>query len=191
MKVSVVMPSLNGKTILEKNLPKLKQYLKQNPDVNLSDFSTIKDIKRMSIAPVCHYWSPIIPSEIEIYKFRDEDKIYYQGLNNKKFTIYQRKPGCPYYDQHQAYAESDVLIFNSLKYKLETLLDRKPATELEIIDECDEFLDSFSNQRTLNIDRLQNSLIHVLGVSKETYEVVDELQEYLKQIKKARDLFRS
>ena len=170
--------------IKEKNLPKLKQYLKQNPDVNLSDFSTIKDIKRMSIAPVCHYWSPIIPSEIEIYKFRDEDKIYYQGLNNKKFTIYQRKPGCPYYDQHQAYAESDVLIFNSLKYKLETLLDRKPATELEIIDECDEFLDSFANQEQLDLNRLLFSLSNLFAEKQSTEKIIQKLISLTKELQK-------
>ena len=42
-------------------------------------------------------------------------------------------------------------------------MDRKPETAVEIIDECDEFLDTFSNQRTINIERLQNSLQHLYG----------------------------
>ena len=50
------------------------------------------------------------------------------------------------------------MVFNSAKYLLESLMNRKPATDVEIIDECDEFLDNFSNQRTINIERLENTL---------------------------------
>ena len=66
------------------------------------------------------------------------------GLNETKFNIYQGKRGCGFYEQFNSYVDSDVLIFNSLKYKLESAINRKPLTEVEIIDECDEFLDSFS-----------------------------------------------
>jgi len=170
--------------IKEKNFPRIKQYLKQNPDVDISNFSAIKDIKRMAIATVCPYWCPIIPSEIEIHRFRDTKKIHYKGLNNKQFTIYQRKPGCPYYDQHNAYADSDVIIFNSLKYKLETLLDRKPSTELEIIDECDEFLDSFANQESINLNRLLFALSNIFTEKKATEEIIEQLTEIVKKLNK-------
>ena len=73
----------------------------------------------------------------------------YTGLNNSKFTFYQRREGCKFYEQFNSYIDSDVIVFNSLKYKLESVLNRKPQTEVEIIDECDEFLDSFSNKRTI------------------------------------------
>ena len=35
------------------------------------------------------------------------------------------------------------------------MLGRKPKTDLDIIDECDEFLDSFSSERKININRLE------------------------------------
>ena len=41
---------------------------------------------------------------------------------------------------------------------LETLMNRKPKTELEIIDECDEFLDSFTNQERISLNRLSFAL---------------------------------
>src|SRR3989339_126828 len=170
--------------IKEKNWNKIKEYLKKNKNVDYTDFNEIKDVTRASVAGVCPYWSPVLPEMYELKSFSDLKKRKYMGLHNTNFIFHKGKDGCKFYEQFNSYFNSDVIVFNSLKYKLESALNRKPLTEVEIIDECDEFLDSFSNQRTLNIDRLQNSLIHVLGVSKETYEVVDELQEYLKQIKR-------
>ncbi|MCX6749949.1 MAG: DEAD/DEAH box helicase family protein, partial [Candidatus Pacearchaeota archaeon] len=148
--------------IKEKNMQRLKEYLKQNKKVNPKNFEEISDIKRMSIAPVCPYWSPVVPEEYEIKNMDYTDKRKYNGLQNKTFLFYKRKPGCRFYEQFNSYIDSDILVFNSLKYKLESALNRKPSTEVEIIDECDEFLDSFSNQRNINIDRLQNSLGHAV-----------------------------
>ncbi len=170
--------------IKEKNISIIRDYIRQNPNVKLTNFSTITDVKRLSIAPICPYYSPIIPEEFEIQKFKDANKITYQGLNNKTFNIYQRKPGCPYYEQYQAYANSDVLIFNSLKYKLETLMDRKPKTELEIIDECDEFLDSFANLEKINLNKLLLSLNFVFAETKKSQEAVQELINISNKIKK-------
>ena len=102
--------------IKEKNLPTIKDFIKRNPDVKINDFDRVSEIRRMTIAPICPYWSPIVPEEFEIKKFKDSKKIKYLGLNNIMFTIYQRKTGCPYYDQYKAYADSDVIIFNSLKF---------------------------------------------------------------------------
>lgn len=161
--------------IKEKNLQKIKEYIKQNPDIKLSNFSSVNEIKRMSIAPVCPYWAPILPEEFDIKKFKNAKKTKYLGLNNKNFIIYQRKNGCPYYDQYEAYSDSDVIIFNSMKYKLETLMDRKPFTELEIIDECDEFLDSFANQEQINLSRLSFALSTLFAEKQDSQEIIDEL----------------
>lgn len=168
--------------IKEKNLRKIKQYLKQNKKVNLNNFTDIKDIKRMSIAPVCPYWSPVIPEKYEL-KLNAKQRTY-TGLNNTKFIFYQRKAGCKFYEQFNSFIDSDVIVFNSLKYKLESALNRKPSTEVEIIDECDEFLDSFTNQRNINLDRLQNSLIHVLSSDEKVGGTVKEISGVLKQIKR-------
>ncbi len=163
--------------IKDKNSTVIRDYIKQNPDIKNSNFSSIHEVKRMSIAPVCPYWSPILPQEYDIKKFRDAKKLNYTGLNNIGFTIFQRKPGCKYYEQYHAYSEADVIIFNSLKYKLETLMNRKPQTELEIIDECDEFLDSFANQERINLNRLAFALNTIFPNSEETKKILNELTD--------------
>jgi len=79
---------------------------------------------------------------------------------------------------------SDVIVFNSMKYKLESAIGRKPLTEVEIVDECDEFLDSFANQRNLNLDRLQNSLIQQARESGKIDNSATEVLEVIKSIKR-------
>jgi len=167
----------------EKNLGTIKEYIRRNPNINLTDFTSIKDVKRLTIAPVCPYYSPILPEEFEIKKFNDAKKTRYIGLNNRVFNLYQRASGCPYYEQYKNYAEADVLIFNSLKYKIETLLDRKPATELEIIDECDEFLDSFANQEKINMNKLLFGLSLVFPEDQKTQKIIEELIAIANNIK--------
>tara|TARA_Y100000034_G_scaffold123040_1_gene169298 strand:- start:4995 stop:6914 length:1920 start_codon:yes stop_codon:yes gene_type:complete len=166
--------------IKEKNIRKIKEYLRQNKNIKINNFNTINDVKRMSIAPVCPYWCPVIPEEYEIKSFEDSKKRKYTGLNNTKFIFYERRLGCKFYEQFNSFIDSDVIVFNSLKYKLESAINRKPLTEVEIIDECDEFLDSFSNQKNINIDRLQNSLIQLAGLNK----ITDKLSGIIKEIKK-------
>lgn len=171
--------------IKEKNFNRIKEYLKQNRNYNENNFQTIKDIKRITVASLCPYWSPVFPEKIELNgkNFEGAKKRSYLGLNGTKFIFYQRKPGCKFYEQFNSYIDSDVLVFNSLKYKLESSMNRKPATEVDIIDECDEFLDSFSNQRIINIERLQNSINQLslenpdaTYVLKKIYKVADEVK---------------
>ncbi|MAG07537.1 hypothetical protein CMI46_01860 [Candidatus Pacearchaeota archaeon] len=140
--------------IKEANMAKLKEYLKENHRVK--DDLGLKEIRRVSVAPVCPYWSPIIPSEYDIPMKSDKKK--YPGLNGIEFTIHNRKSGCRYYNQFNSYVDAEAIIFNSAKYKLESAMNRKPGTSVEIIDECDEFLDSFSNIRRINLNRFFNSL---------------------------------
>ncbi len=176
--------------IKEKNLGRIRKYLKQNKRIKVTDFSSIKDVKRMSIAPVCPYWSPVMPEKYEL-NFGKAKKRIYTGIGGGDFAFYQRTPGCKFYEQFNSYIDSDVLVFNSFKYKCESILGRKPLTEIEIIDECDEFLDSFANQSNLNIERLQNSLIQIVGVSEETYQIVEELLRIIKQIKKNKRFYQA
>lgn len=170
--------------IKDKNAAVIKDYIKQNPSIKNSNFQSIHEVKRMSIAPVCPYWSPILPKEYEIKKFQDAKKLNYTGLNNIGFTIFQRKPGCKYYEQYHAYSDSDVIIFNSLKYKLETLMNRKPQTELEIIDECDEFLDSFANQERINLNRLSFALNTIFPENEENKKILNELTDITNTIRR-------
>jgi len=170
--------------IKEKNISIIKDYIRQNPNTKLSNFDSINQIRRMTIAPICPYWSPILSDEFDIKIFKNSEKIHYLGLRNKQFAIYQRKPGCLYYEQYFAYANADVLIFNSLKYKLETLMDRKPQTEIEIIDECDEFLDSFANQEKINLNRLSFSLTNIFPENEKTQTIIDKLIDITNTIKR-------
>ena len=170
--------------IKDKNIQRLREYLNQNKKVNPKNFDKTSDIKRISIAPVCPYWSPVVPDTYEIKNMDYEDKRNYMGLQRKNFTFYRRKSGCPFYEQFNSYIDSDIIVFNSLKYKLESALNRKPSTEVEIIDECDEFLDSFSNQRNINLDRLQNSLTHAVVHEEKNFQIIHEINEILNQIKR-------
>lgn len=170
----------------EKNWKKIKEYIKQNKEANPEEYETIDDVKRAAVAGACPYWCPVLPEKYEYKKnFPDSKKKSYKGLKNTTFTIYNRKSGCTFYEQFNSYLDSDVIVFNSQKYKLESALNRKPLTEVEIIDECDEFLDSFSNNRIINIDRLQNSLISIAGVSEKADEEIREISEKIKEIKRS------
>lgn len=145
--------------INSENKKRIKDYIKSNPFVNLRDFRSLKDVRRKSIAPACPYWSPIICRDwFGSYRLEDAQEIEYNGLNGKCFIYYKRKEGCGYYDQFMSYFNSDVIVFNSSKYEVETLMDRKPSTDVEIIDECDEFLDSLAAEKKISLDRLSKAL---------------------------------
>jgi Rad3-related DNA helicase len=171
--------------IKEKNARKIQEYLKQNKHFNMKNFHTIKDVKRASIAPVCPYWSPVLPEKFEMNgkNFENAKKRSYTGLKGTKFIFYERKQGCKFYEQFNSFIDADVLVFNSLKYKLESSMNRKPETEAEIIDECDEFLDSFSNQRIINIDRLQNSLNQVFSDYEDSEFIIRKMGKIIDEIK--------
>src|SRR3989344_4572547 len=156
--------------IKQKNEEVIREYLKKNKKIN--PFLDIKEVRRMSIASICPYWSPIINSEMSL-ELEDASVKRYKGLKNISFDLYQRKKGCDYYEQFNSYIDSDVLIFNSEKYKLETLMNRKPATEIEIIDECDEFLDNFANYKLINLNRLNFALSSVFSDDAKLQETIN------------------
>jgi len=144
--------------ITEKNRERIKEYYKENPFISNNSLPTIKALKRISIAPANPYWSPILPSMIELNQLKDATRKSYKAMDGKEFTFYHRKQGCSYYDQYLAYLSADVIIFNSAKYLTEIASGKKPETEVEIIDEADEFLDSLSNSAHINLTRLNLAL---------------------------------
>src|SRR3989344_309686 len=164
--------------IVEKNAVLLKEFYNENPLVGNKEIEDVKSLKRISIAPSNPYWSPIIPADYEL-QLRDAKKKRYLGLNAREFIFYHRKNGCSYYDQYQAYIDSDVIIFNSAKYKIEVALDRKPLTEVDIIDEADEFLDSFSNQIEINLTRLSASLSRLIISDLDVMAILDTIKELI------------
>src|SRR3989344_3156700 len=170
--------------IKEENINLIKSYIKQNQFVDPEDFEELKDVRRKSIAPACPYWSPIICKDWfeHGYVLEDANELEYKGLMNKIFTYYKRKDGCGYYKQFISYVNSDVIIFNSRKYELENIMDRKPCTEVEIIDECDEFLDNLSSERRINLNRLSRILANVKN--KELKELTIEINDLVIRILK-------
>ncbi|MEM4270587.1 MAG: helicase C-terminal domain-containing protein, partial [Candidatus Pacearchaeota archaeon] len=60
-------------------------------------------------------------------------------------------------------------------------LGRKPATDVEIIDECDEFLDSFSNEKNVNLEILKTSIENLNENTKRVFEkllnIIEEILE--------------
>lgn len=167
----------------EKNFRKIKEYLKKNREIDIGKILRINDVWRIPLASVCPYWSPVLPERYELKNVKYSNKRNYEGLDGTIFTIYQRERGCKFYEQYNSYIDSDVLVFNSLKYKLESAINRKPLTEVEIIDEGDEFLDSFSNQRTINLNRLQNSLIHVISDKEDVNKILEELNYIISELR--------
>lgn len=164
--------------IVEKNFQLLKEYYMKNPLIKHKEIDDVKKLKRISIAPTNPFWSPIIPAEYEV-PLIDSAKKRYTGLRGREFIFYHRKKGCSYYDQFQSYIDADVIIFNSAKYKIEVALDRKPETEIDIIDEADEFLDSFSSQSELNLTRLANSLKSIIADDTDVYDAIDKIKEFI------------
>lgn len=66
-------------------------------------------------------------------------------------------PVCPYYHQFYNYVFADVIVMNSAKWQLETMIGRKPLVKLETCDEGDFWLDSHSVEiecSRILIDRL-------------------------------------
>lgn len=170
--------------IKEKNWNKIKEYISQNPKTDPTKFSEIRDVTRASVAGACPYWSPVLPAKFELKSHPDSKKKSYAGLGGTEFIIHYGKPGCKFYEQFDSYINSDIIVFNSMKYILESYLGRKPSTEVEIIDECDEFLDKFSNQRTINLEKLQNALIYTIGYGESFENASKEIGGILKHLKK-------
>lgn len=153
--------------IRDKNTQQLLDFIEMNKNVKKEDFSTATDVKRMNIAPACPYWSPLMPFEVKPKGLDNITKQKYMAVCGKEYALFQRKKGCPYYDQYSYYSTADVLIFNSIKYQIETTIGRKPKTDLDIIDECDEFLDNFANERRINLNRLLSSISSLIPSDKD------------------------
>ena len=166
--------------ITEKNYNQLVEYHKENPFLSGNNTPELKNIRRLTIAPANPYWSPIIPSSFELGQLKDAKKIKYLGADGKEYIFYHRKPGCSYYDQYLAYKKADVIIFNAAKYKAEMSLGRKPMTEVEIIDEADEFLDGLFQQEELNLTRLGYALTTLVPDSLIAKEIITEILDLIK-----------
>ncbi len=161
--------------IKERNTELLFKYLEENPATQIEDFKNISDIRRVNVAATCPMWAPLMPSDVNPKGLGDYRKLKYQAVCGKEYAVFKRKSGCPYYEQYDSYVDSDVIIFNSTKYMIELEMGRKPKTDLDIIDECDEFLDSFANERKINLNKLQVSLSNLKPIDPKKFVAVKNL----------------
>lgn len=159
----------------EKNMAKILKYIEFNPEVKKEDFATVSDVRRVSVAAACPYWSPILPADSSAKVLTKARKRKYLGVSGKEYALFERAKGCGYYQQFHAYIDSDVLIFNAMKYNLETAIGRKPKTELDIIDECDDFLDSFAQEKKINLQRLISSLQNIIPEDQKDKNAIKEI----------------
>ena len=167
------------------NEQKLFEYAEKNPFVDVNNFRNYNDIKRLSVAPACLSWSPILPAEFDVKMLEDAKPVSYEAVNGK-YIYYKRGGNCPYYNQYQSYIDSDVIIFNSMKYEIENSIGRKPKTEVEIIDECDEFLDNLGNEKIINLNSLSSKLNFFMSKYKDI-ALIPELNELVLSIVKNSD----
>jgi len=161
----------------EKNMEQIKRFIELNKSVSKYDFTSVHDVRRMSVAPSCPYWSPLLPSDINSRAIDDAKKFDYMSVSGKEYALFQRQKGCKYYEQYQSYIDSDVLIFNSRKYIIETAIGRKPKTDLDVIDECDEFLDSFAEENTINLSRLSFALSSIFPQNQDSRSELKKINE--------------
>ncbi|MDO8556286.1 MAG: helicase C-terminal domain-containing protein [Nanoarchaeota archaeon] len=170
--------------IKKENIDLLNQYIKENPNTNPEDFQELKDYTRTAVAAACPYWSPIVPEDY--HAGLEGQRILYNAVNNNKLSIIQRQYGCTYYNQFHAYKTADVLIFNSKKYELENIMNRKPATQLEIIDEGDEFLDDMGTEKKINLNHLAGRIKIAINHEKreEEKEVLNEIYNLVQHLMK-------
>ncbi len=159
----------------EKNMNKILTFIGQNPEVRKEDFSSVADVRRISVAAACPYWSPIMGAETGGKVLSKARKRKYMTISGKEYALFERAKGCGYYQQYHSYIDADVLIFNAMKYMLETAIGRKPKTDLEVIDECDDFLDSFANEKKINLNRLNSALASLVPETPKDKNTIKEM----------------
>lgn len=157
----------------------LSEYYQANPFITRKQQPLLKQLRRISIAPANPYWSPIAPADYEL-PLPDATHYRYTGLQGRDFIFYHRKQGCSYYDQYLSYIRADVIIFNAAKYKIEVALNRKPKTAVDIIDEADEFLDSFAAQEEINLNRCGTALGSFFVDDVDAVTIKEKLMESIK-----------
>ncbi len=165
--------------LVDKNLDRIREYVRDNPFMDHHRGISMNNLRRAAVAGANPYWSPILPSSFELKTLTDARKRRYKGVSGETFVFYHRKPGCSYYDQYEAYLDADAMIFNSAKYRTEMVMGRKPLTEVDIIDEADEFLDQFFQQDELNLTRLLSNIKTIHPESPKAQRSLDKIKRLI------------
>ncbi len=108
-----------------------EEQIQENMQTDDSSPSKLDRIKEKIKCSNIEYYDSVGQGEMGVFIRDEKDK------NGKPCADV-----CPYYKQFYSYVESDVIVFNSAKWTLETKMGRKPKVQLEIIDEGDYWLDS-------------------------------------------------
>ena len=178
--VSCADPSLpENIRIVDRNHDKILKYVKENPFLKNPEGIKMGNVRRITIAAANPYWGPIVPASFEIKSLIDSEKRKYKGCDGEDYVFYHRKKGCSYYDQYLSYTEADAIIFNSAKYRAELSIGRKPLTEVDIIDEADEFLDNFFQQDELNLTRVLFALKNFHSENPDVKSSIEKMTELI------------
>lgn len=106
---------------------------------------------RMDALKECPYWGFIFPTSTPV-KRKDEHVGTYKSLLGKHSLLL--KGGCPYWEQFRSYLSSDVIVLNSKKWEIESMIGRLPKFGLTVIDEADAWLDGLCSKISLTEKRV-------------------------------------
>ena len=155
--------------------------------------------KRIDVAKECPFFSPVVRARFKEVVEDELDCEYesldYVGCDSVKYSVVRRgKKICTYYRQFKAYAESDVIVMNSAMWLAETLgTGRKPLRDVEVIDECDLFLDSLTFEKSIShstFRKLREAVREQEREARKKYFNLTSLQELADALKQIRELQR-
>jgi len=109
----------------------INEQTRENMDKNEGAPSQLDKIKAKINCSEIEYYDSVGQGEMGVFIRDEKDK------NGKPLPDV-----CPYYKQFYSYVRSDVIVFNSSKWTLETMMGRKPKVKIEVVDEGDYWLDS-------------------------------------------------
>ncbi|PTD93698.1 hypothetical protein C9439_06520 [archaeon SCG-AAA382B04] len=133
--------------------------LHEEADLSESELRERENLSKLKVAELCPYWSPLYNFPLEKDGFSARE---YQSVNGKSFWNEREEKTCPFFSQFESYLNSDIIVYNSMMYEIESLYtERKPMVDLEIIDEADLFLDNLNMKTRIlerTLDRTINSI---------------------------------
>jgi len=149
-----------------------------------------KGEKRIEVAfSTCPYYSPIIFRKVcerAVKRFGGECRYCYEDIGGNVRCIFIRNEKmCRYYGQFKGYC-SDVVMMNSAIYLIETLITgRKPLKDVEVIDECDFFLDNLTFAEKVSKRRIEKVVKEVSKLGLEAYHLTQDCGELVSMFSKA------
>lgn len=133
--------------------------LKESSKVTEQDLREEENLSRLKVGELCPYWSPLYNFELKRQGFSSEK---YSSVHGVSYWNKRENDPCPFYRQFRSYLDSDVIVYNSKMYEIETLYsERKPVVDVEIIDEADLFLDQLNMKTSIyksTLEKIRDSI---------------------------------